>query len=73
MFPSIPQVLPAPNPWVALLYLIPSAIMTAGVVIKWRRVKTYPVEIQQQARIGTLRFALLTAIMFTVVLAMIKL
>ena len=69
----IPKILPAPSPWLILVYLLPSAIMFAGVYIRWKRTPTYPAEQQKQVQIGTLRFALLTIVMFGIVLEMIKL
>lgn len=64
--PFIPQVLPAPRPWVGLVYLIPGLIGIAFALIRLKRAQLYPEEERGKAFRTSLQllalFILLTSV-----------
>ncbi len=47
--------------------------MALGVYLRWKRIPTFPVNLQEQAKRGTFRFAWLVGFLTLVVMDMIKL
>lgn len=68
----IPEILPAPNPWLALLYFIPTALELYVVAVYWKRIPTYPREAQPKVRSNVLGALALVLVAAGIVLQMIK-
>lgn len=68
----IPEVLPAPNWWLALLYFVPTLAELYIVAVYWRRVPTYPEESQPKARSNVIGAFCMVLLVAAIVLQMIK-
>lgn len=67
-----PEILPAPNNWVALFYFVPTAILMIGVFIRYRRYRHLTGDTAARARSGTLWLFAIAMFSFSIVGSLIQ-
>jgi len=68
----IPEVLPAPNPWLGLAYFIPTVLELYVLRFYWKRIPSYPRDVQPKVRANILGAFSLVIVVAGVILRMIK-